>query len=401
MKRVPGLVVTLIALTLGLALPAVGQAAVVARDVHGPAQIAGATFAEFDGVSCPASRVCVAVGFEVTDSGVSLPLAESSTSAGWTVMNVPDPSDTIAATLQSVSCSAPTQCTAVGFATSPAGQDLGLVETWDGTAWTIQTAPDPAGADQSELTGVSCPTAQQCVAVGVSTNDAGAASAYAEMWNGSTWALQDLPVASPIYSLLLGVSCPSAASCVAVGSEEGTGFSTAGLIERWTASGGWTLPSVPAPTGSIDARFVSVSCSSASACTTVGYDDLAAMDESPVAERWNGTAWSLQNPRAHLLSILDPIAGVSCPTAIGCVTVGSWVASTEIQLTLAEASYGKLWTIQPTPNAAGGSYQQFTGVSCPAAGLCTAVGYDIDPLGTAVPLVALQSGRSWSLQSTP
>jgi hypothetical protein len=42
----------------------------------------------------------------------------------------------------------------------------GLAERWNGTAWAVQHAPDPAGSDFTSLNGVACGSAGQCVAVG-------------------------------------------------------------------------------------------------------------------------------------------------------------------------------------------------------------------------------------------
>jgi hypothetical protein len=38
------------------------------------------------------------------------------------------------------------------------GRDLTLAERWNGNGWTIQSMPNPTGADVIELTGVSCPS---------------------------------------------------------------------------------------------------------------------------------------------------------------------------------------------------------------------------------------------------
>jgi hypothetical protein len=73
-------------------------------------------------------------------------------------------------TIASVSCFASTACTAVGSDTNPSGIDVTLAERWNGTDWQQQATPNPVGDTTSSvapsLVGVSCPTAGFCVAVG-------------------------------------------------------------------------------------------------------------------------------------------------------------------------------------------------------------------------------------------
>jgi hypothetical protein len=42
----------------------------------------------------------------------------------------------------------------------------GLAETWNGTRWTLQATPAPAGSLTSMLNGMSCSPAGACTAVG-------------------------------------------------------------------------------------------------------------------------------------------------------------------------------------------------------------------------------------------
>jgi hypothetical protein len=64
----------------------------------------------------------------------------------WTILPVPDPAGN--GSLNWVSCSSATACTAVGEAsTSVSGNHVTLAERWNGTAWAIQPTPgNPAAA---------------------------------------------------------------------------------------------------------------------------------------------------------------------------------------------------------------------------------------------------------------
>ena len=131
-----------------------------------------------------------------------------------------------------MSCTSATACTAAGFY-SNATTTVTLAERWNGTRWSIQTTPNPAGASSySILQGVSCTSATACTAFGEDGNGTTDVT-LAERWNGSRWSIQHTPnPAGGSNSTLNGVSCASATACTAVGgSFNGTTGVT--LAERW------------------------------------------------------------------------------------------------------------------------------------------------------------------------
>ena len=69
----------------------------------------------------------------------------------------------------------------------------------------------------SELLGVSCVSATDCLAVGDQTNlSSGRSLTLVQSWNGSTWSTVPSPNANGD-NFLSGVSCTSAGFCAAVG----------------------------------------------------------------------------------------------------------------------------------------------------------------------------------------
>ena len=117
--------------------------------------------------------------------------------------------------LNSVSCTSQQFCVTVGDADNDAFASETLAEVWDGTAWTVQPTPNPAGTLNSFLNGVSCASANDCAAVG--DYDAATPSTLVEVWDGSAWTLRSTPnVAGAGSNVLFGVSCVPAA-CSAVG----------------------------------------------------------------------------------------------------------------------------------------------------------------------------------------
>lgn len=184
----------------------------------------GATKARFNGVSCATGTSCVAVGaVTVPTSGM---LAEGWNGTRWTLQSTPSPSGGSQASLHGVSCPATTTCTATG-SYYVGGTALSLAERWDGTSWTQQSTPNPPKAVSTGFDEVSCPSVSLCIAVGGGTTQRTTRS-LAEIWHGSAWTLSTPgQPAGAALSVLSGVSCPSTADCTAVG---GWAATTAGSL---------------------------------------------------------------------------------------------------------------------------------------------------------------------------
>src|ERR1700722_8817440 len=115
------------------------------------------------------SKAMLAGPLAVILIGASAVGAQAATAATWTIANSPNATVT-GGTIESVSCSAAAACTAVGTDVSTAGIRVTLAERWNGAGWQRQSTPNPDGDTTSTvaptLVGVSCPTAGFCVAVG-------------------------------------------------------------------------------------------------------------------------------------------------------------------------------------------------------------------------------------------
>jgi hypothetical protein len=240
-----------------------------------PALPAGAHGASLSGVSCTATTACTAVGGYLDSGGNSHTLAERWNGSAWAIQTTPTPSGT-GSTLAGVSCSSSTACTAVGSFYPPGslGNSLGqngLVERWNGTAWTIQTSPNPTNGGQGrELDGVSCASATACAASGHDFDgNTEIFTTLTELWDGATWTAQ--PVSpfdeAGFYNNLAGVSCTTSTACTAVG--DGSDIYThKPRAERWNGTS-WatqTTPNLPSGTG----QLYGVSCSSSTTCIAVG-----------------------------------------------------------------------------------------------------------------------------------
>jgi hypothetical protein len=187
-------------------------------------------------VSCPATGVCEAAGgytfADVEDSIFALGWNGSK----WTIQAQPDPGGGFVTENDAVSCATGMACTSTGSWADEQGRTRALGETWDGTSWTLRNAKDPSGSTIAELLGVACAGAAECIAVGDwSTSYNGTpSSTLGERWNGTAWRVQSTPnPKGSTFSSLRGVECASTGACVAVGSSHVDGVD-ATLVEVYT-----------------------------------------------------------------------------------------------------------------------------------------------------------------------
>ena len=123
------------------------------------------------GVSCPSANNCFAVGAFYT-FGVHQPLSQSLiehwSGTSWTRVTSAEPAQARATVLDSVSCSSPTSCVAVGHSAPGSGGWSTVVKTFAGTTWSLIASPNAESASNSYLDSVSCSSATTCFAVGKS-----------------------------------------------------------------------------------------------------------------------------------------------------------------------------------------------------------------------------------------
>jgi hypothetical protein len=361
--------------------------------VNAVANPAGASASNLAGVSCAGANSCMSVG-SYTSGGVSATLTERWNGATWSVQASPNPSGGSNVSLQGVSCPAANACVAVG------ASSLGtLAEVWNGSSWSIQTTPNPPGASGIRLWDVSCSAASACTAVGEYQPVVGQILPLAMRWDGTSWTIQSVPApAGGSFVFLRGISCASATSCVAVGQYNNASGQLTFAV-HWNGTS-WSIQTSPNPPGSTQSKFEDVSCTAANACTAVG-QAVSGGTLLSLAERWNGTTWTIQttpNPAGGLgVNLTD----VSCISATTCTAAGFYGTSTGDTLTLAERWNGTSWAIQSTPNPTGAKTSRLRGISCTATNACSAVGETITPSGTPVTTLAQTwNGSTWLLESS-
>jgi|SRR5271166_364197 len=330
----------------------------------------------FNGTSCPNASFCVVVG-SIGWGGDpdSAPIIEQYNGSVWSISTAPVPSGLSGASLASVSCPTVSFCMAVGNGfNGPSGNDTTFAEQWNGTFWSASSTPNFGTSGDNDLESVSCTGPAFCTAVGNNyghgpgSTDTG----YIQVWNGSGWTLT-LPPTPPgaTISHLNGVDCTSTSSCTAVGDwDSGT------LVENWNGSLWSVIPS-PNAVGWSN-TLVSVSCIGSYFCTAVGSNGTP-NGTVPLAETWNGTAWSVSpvfNPNTNG----GYLQGVTCLGVSFCMAVGAFFTDTTQSMTqnLAFTFDGSVWSASPTaslPGTPSTTRGELNGVTCVAGWSCLTVGY--------------------------
>lgn len=331
-----------------------------------PANARGSTGEALSGVSCPSAAHCVAVGnYDDDQGGAGLLLTDSGGS--WTAAPAPVPgkagSGAGNGTLSGVSCPSISHCVAVGSYDDAASVEEGLVVTGSGGSWTAVKAPLPAnsgagyGIYQALLTGVSCSSASQCVAVGEYWDSQGGQHGLLLTLSKGSWRAAEAPLPDVAAGggWLTGVSCPSASQCVAVGEYGAAGTGGVGMLLT-SKDGSWKAAQAPRPANSAEAG--------------------------------------------------DTVSAVSCPSVSQCVAVGNYGPSTNGQMGLLLTDSGGSWKAAEAPlaaNGVNGGVGGLPGVSCGAAGQCVAVGQYFSKSGDDYDqgLLLTDSGGSWKAAQAP
>jgi hypothetical protein len=300
--------------------------------------------------------------------GAALMLPTSAAARTLTSLSVPVPASSSESHFLGVTCPSDTSCTAVGSFVNASGNRLALIESWDGTQWTVVPAAPTPGLRQVSLDAVTCAGPRFCMAGGSGVRGK-LATPIAESWNGSRWRLTAFPATGGrVYGAGIGgLACPSASECFAAG-----GLSTHSEIERWTGRR-WRLSTKLKRGDELDA----VSCSSRSFCLAVGQNKFT----DPLGYLWNGSRWrSAPAPGPSTAPDEIELSQVSCTSARFCLTEGTSydgdVSSGDVERwngrRLSEAD----WEF---PKGAQGT--DFNAVSCASDTSCLALGDygDIDP----------------------
>lgn len=349
-----GLSVTLLgglaSVTAVITLPGgLAQAAVTASGV--PAVPGLGYTSLLAGVTCGPSGHCWAVGSYQTRFGASRNEVFSWAGSGWARASVPEPGGQSG--LNAVSCPSAGNCLAAGFTANAHGQD-GRAEVlrWNGTTWSLESVP----AGLAGLQALSCVPSGGCWALSTSTS-------RAARWNGHRWGR---PVQFSAFEALNSISCVSATDCWLAGFYvKPNQINLYNLVMHWNGQA-WSKVTVPQPPGGGN-QLNAISCASATSCWAGGSDTTTAGRERNELLRWDGSSWA-QVPAPAGPFVNSEVLGLHCRVPGDCWAVGDDEGGPE-----ALHWRGGRWTLVPTPDPGGAGF--LDGVRCPLATDCLAVGF--------------------------
>lgn len=368
------------------------------------------------GVSCWSPGDCSAVGLYTDSSGHYQGLLLSESGGAWStgtdaVLPANAQTDTAQFYIDSVSCGSDGSCGAAGYYTDSSGNYQGLLLTEAGGTWSTGTeASLPGGANAGvSLYSTSCTAGSDCTAVGTYNNSIYYGEGLAVSESDATWGAGS-QVSPPSgagedpKADLVSVACTSPGNCSAVGSytDEFTD-NTRGMLVNET-DGAWAAPTDAVPPGNAasdpDVSFASVSCGSAGNCSGVGsYWVSSVIQQGALWNETNGT-WS-----AGTEADVPPggsgttLGSVSCPSAGSCTAVGTYSDTAGYRHGLLLKETDDTWSsgaqADLPANAGSNLSSALSSVSCPSAGTCTGVGSYTDSSDHTQGLLLTENGGSW------
>lgn len=197
--------------------------------------VAGNT-AVFNAVSCSSATFCMAVGEHGSPGSAELVAIWNGTT--WLVVLGSNFNGAKSAALNGVSCTADGACMTVGQTSGPNGSSgtFALALRWiRGQFFLLSTVN--LSSTVNILKGVSCTSSSNCLAVGNFQDFRGQQDTLAEQWDGTSWSYEATPNPAGTVPDLTGVSCSSAATCTAAGLFVNFSRKFETLAERFVAAG--------------------------------------------------------------------------------------------------------------------------------------------------------------------
>ncbi|HYK33381.1 MAG TPA: hypothetical protein VEV63_15530 [Streptosporangiaceae bacterium] len=198
-------------------------------------QGSGTTAGQFNAVSCSSARFCIAVGDHGSSGQAEFVGVWNGDS--WLFPLGSNFNGATSARLNGVSCTADGSCVMVGNTSGPNGSTgtFALALKWIRGQFFLLKTTNPS-ATVNELNSVSCTSPGNCLAVGEFQDFRGQQDTLAETWDGASWAFEATPNPVGILPGLTGVSCSAPGACTAVGSFKTFGGKTRTLAERFASA---------------------------------------------------------------------------------------------------------------------------------------------------------------------
>lgn len=336
---------------------------------------------EFSAVACPEAGDCWAtanIEVEESNSGQIFHYEGHE----WARVATPGK----ALTLYGIACPTSSSCWAVGAAASGGEEISTLIEHFDGKRWSVEESPNADGFPESGLSGIACPSANECWAAGDGedfSQDPTAGELLLLHYTAGVWSTVSAP--SPQEEEQTGdgalLACGSVSQCILLtnfGSEGGRGNEQSGDVYDGNS---WQSLSVP-----LGILFQAATCPAEGDCIAIGGPRF---DGPMSAYRFDGKAWSEPEPLPAKV-VAKPVSwyALSCPARSECWAAGGQpIAGATFPAVVAHFQKGA-WKLPAQPEEPG----ELTGISCSAAASCMAVGgasvshYDASAMPLAIGL---------------
>jgi hypothetical protein len=328
-------------------------------------------------LTCPAAGTCYVIG-DSTTSSTGIPDLNTlylSTTGGISWSALPVPAGLSFTT--PLSCGSTTDCAAGGLYL---GQPVFAGTADGGHSWTV----DPLPASSGTIFQLSCPTASTCS--GLLATEIAPGPGWLPGWfdyggvtflrttdSGQRFAISKFAARQVMQAL----SCPTASDCVAIGvSSADVGYNKfpkrGGFVEI-TADGGatWTSGRLPA---SLSPGFApQVDCPDAGDCYMNGSTNLS-QQNAFAASTDGGRTWT-QRQMPRDLRDAEP-SFISCPTNSTCYVTGQYSSGANGNaMLLTTGNGGANWRSASVP--AGwwaNDFPDIGPIQCPQVGMCVALG---------------------------
>jgi len=255
-----------------------------------------------DNVSCVSAKVCITMVAPMSGR----PVIDTWNGHAWRARRANDPGN-VGQDLDTISCVSAKYCVFGGTAEPTEGSKTPVLAVWNGTTIKPMKTPTPAGTDVPTDYGppviyrVACVSKTSCAAVGTYLTDSSATTGFgfAEVLTGKTWKESTIKWPAGIsLSMLFGLSCTSATSCIATGT---AGSASGGIFATTVSYNGetWT-PSAdpPEPAKGNSDYFADIACPTATRCVAAGQVGPAPSfapfsSASAIFGSWRGESWRL------------------------------------------------------------------------------------------------------------
>jgi hypothetical protein len=372
-------------------------------------------------VSCPSLDACAAAGNYSPAGGLVRPMLLLRSGGVWTSVAAPAPAGSDPEVV-SVRCFAWGGCLGMGDDADASGHRHPLLWKEVGGSWSLVPLVLPADAKsdgEGVLASSACPTSTWCVVTGSYVSATNGTQGLVLTLNGGSW----LPLRAPLpmnavsfQDAGLGdISCWAVNGCIAVGSFTGldstaTHVGARGLIVQLNEGAPFTqeapLPADADPNPAAQVRRVQ--CFGFNDCTAIGgysTQSVPSNDAQGLLLRRSGPFWSAT--RAPLPSDGPATVGVvelsdlACDPAGVCRAVGMYSVPSRFPVTdglfLTDTTSGWFADHAPAPPDAASAAAVPEAIACPAADVCSSVGYYSNAEGWERGAVFSLANGSWAV----